>query len=48
MTGSGGVDVDAPGATIDESDDVWNVRMKEGRHRGEIDTGSGGVEIEFR
>jgi DUF4097 and DUF4098 domain-containing protein YvlB len=47
-TGSGGVDVEAPGASIQERDDVWIVRMKEGTGRGDIDTGSGSVDIDFR
>ncbi len=47
-TGSGGVDVEAPGATVQERDDVWTVRMKEGAGRGDIDTGSGSVDIDFR
>jgi hypothetical protein len=48
-TGSGGIDVSAPGATIRESrDDVTIVRMKDGAGSGVIDTGSGGVEIDFR
>jgi len=47
-TGSGGVDVDAPGATVREREDVWTVRMKDGTARGDIDTGSGSVEIDFR
>jgi hypothetical protein len=47
-TGSGGVDVRAPGATIREDDDVTFVRMKDGAHRGEIDTGSGSVDIDFQ
>jgi hypothetical protein len=47
-TGSGGVDVDAPGATIREADDVTVVRLKDGAHRGVIDTGSGSVDLSFR
>lgn len=47
-TGSGGVDVVAPGATVQERGDVWTVRMKEGAGRGDIDTGSGSVDIDFR
>ena len=47
-TGSGGVDVEAPGANVREQDDTWTVRMGEGAGSGVIDTGSGGVEIDFR
>ncbi len=46
-TGSGDVDVSAPGAEIRERDDVTTVRMREGRHGGVIDTGSGSVMIAF-
>jgi DUF4097 and DUF4098 domain-containing protein YvlB len=46
-TGSGGVDVNAPGATVRESDDIWTVRMKEGAGSGQIDTGSGSVDLTF-
>jgi hypothetical protein len=45
-TGSGHVDVDAPGAMIKQSDDgVWTVRLKDGAASGIIDTGSGGVDL---
>lgn len=45
-TGSGSVDVDAPGATIRESDSgVWTVRFRDGAGSGVIDTGSGSVEL---
>ncbi len=47
-TGSGGVNVDAPGATVHESNDVWTVRTKEGLGHGDIETGSGSVNIDFR
>jgi hypothetical protein len=47
-TGSGGVDVNAPGATIREHDDVTSVRMKVGSHGGVIDTGSGSVTLAFQ
>ena len=46
-TGSGGVDVHAPGASVHESNDVWTVRMKEGAGRGQIETGSGSVDLTF-
>ncbi len=46
--GSGGVDIDAPGATVHESDDNWTIRMKDGAGRGDIDTGSGSVNLTFR
>jgi hypothetical protein len=45
-TGSGHVNVDAPGATTRQSDDgVWTVRFLDGTGRGVIDTGSGSVDI---
>ncbi len=47
-TGSGGVNVDVPGASIRESNDVTIVRIRDGQHRGVIDTGSGSVDIDFR
>ena len=47
-TGSGDVDVSAPGATTRERDDVTTVRMRDGAHGGEIDTGSGSVTVDFR
>lgn len=47
-TGSGDVNVNAPGASIRESDGVTTVRMKDGRHRGVIDTGSGSVDLDFQ
>jgi Putative adhesin len=47
-TGSGDVDVEAPGSSLRETDDTWVVRLKDGAGRGVIDTGSGGVEIDFR
>ncbi len=46
-TGSGDVNVNAPGASIRESDSVTTVRMNDGRHRGLIDTGSGSVDLDF-
>jgi hypothetical protein len=46
-TGSGGVDVEAPGATVRESDDITIVRMKDGLGSGIIDTGSGSVDLNF-
>jgi hypothetical protein len=46
-TGSGGVDVNAPGASVQESNDVWTVRLGEGAARGVIDTGSGSVDIDI-
>jgi Toastrack DUF4097 len=46
-TGSGGVDVDAPGATIRETEDATIVRFKEAAGSGVIDTGSGGVKLDF-
>ncbi len=46
-TGSGGVHVDAPGASVRESDDVWRVRLQDGAGRGTIDTGSGSVRLTF-
>lgn len=45
-TGSGDVDVNAPGATVRESDDIWTVRWKDGAGSGVIDTGSGSVDID--
>ena len=47
-TGSGDVDVSAPGATIREKDDVTYVRIRDAVHDGVIDTGSGGVSVDFR
>jgi len=47
-TGSGDVDVSAPGATTRERNDVTYVRMRDGAHGGEIDTGSGSVTVDFR
>jgi len=47
-TGSGDVNVNAPGASIRESDSVTTVRMREGAHRGIIDTGSGSVDLDFQ
>jgi len=45
-TGSGGVDVDAPGATVQESDSgTWTVVLQDGAGNGDIDTGSGSVDI---
>ena len=45
-TGSGHVDVNAPGATVKESKDgTWTVKLQDGVGKGEIDTGSGGVDI---
>ena len=45
-TGSGHVDVDAPGSMIKESDSgTWTVKLKDGAGLGVIDTGSGGVDI---
>ena len=46
-TGSGGVDVDAPGATIRENDDGTIVRLKDAAGSGVIDTGSGSVKLNF-
>lgn len=46
-TGSGGVDVDAPAASVRESDGVWTVRIGDGAGRGNIDTGSGSVDLTF-
>jgi hypothetical protein len=46
-TGSGDVNVNAPGASVRESDGVTTVRMKDGAHRGVIDTGSGSVDLDF-
>ena len=46
-TGSGGVAVSVPGATIREKEDVTSVRMRDARHDGVIDTGSGSVNIAF-
>lgn len=46
-TGSGSVDVNAPGATVREVNDVTIVVMREGRHPGVIDTGSGRVDLDF-
>lgn len=47
-TGSGDIDVSAPGASTRERDDVTYVRMRDGAHGGEIDTGSGSVTVDFR
>jgi len=47
-TGSGDVNVNAPGASVRESDGVTTVRMKDGTHRGVIDTGSGSVDLNFQ
>ena len=47
-TGSGDIDVSAPGAAIRERDDVTYVRMRDGAHGGDIDTGSGSVTVDFR
>ena len=47
-TGSGGVDVDAPGASVREDDDVTIVKMKDGAGRGGIETGSGSVDLNFQ
>lgn len=47
-TGSGDVNVNAPGASVRESDGVTTVRMKDGAHRGVIDTGSGSVDLDFQ
>jgi DUF4097 and DUF4098 domain-containing protein YvlB len=47
-TGSGDVNVNAPGASVRESDDITTVRMKDGAHRGVIDTGSGSVDLDFQ
>jgi hypothetical protein len=47
-TGSGDIDVSAPGASTRERDDVTYVRMRDGVHGGEIDTGSGSVTVDFR
>ena len=45
-TGSGHVDVNAPGATVKESKDgTWTVKLQDGVGKGDIDTGSGGVDI---
>ncbi|MGH8135452.1 MAG: DUF4097 family beta strand repeat-containing protein [Steroidobacteraceae bacterium] len=45
-TGSGQVDVNAPGATVRESDHgTWTVKLLDGSGSGVIDTGSGGVDI---
>jgi hypothetical protein len=46
-TGSGDVDVNAPGASVRESDDIWIVRSKDGAGSGVIDTGSGSVDVSF-
>lgn len=46
-TGSGDVDVDAPGANVQQSDGEWMVRLKDGAGSGNIDTGSGSVELRF-
>jgi len=46
-TGSGGVEVNAPGASVRESKGVTTVRMRDGVHRGVIDTGSGSVDLDF-
>jgi DUF4097 and DUF4098 domain-containing protein YvlB len=47
-TGSGDVNVNAPGGTIRERDGVTIVTLNDGSHRGVIDTGSGGVDLDFR
>jgi hypothetical protein len=47
-TGSGGVNVSAPGSSVREKDDVTYVRMRDSTHDGVIDTGSGSVTIDFR
>jgi len=47
-TGSGDANVDVPGATIRETDDATIVKMKGGTAFGEIETGSGGVNIAFQ
>jgi len=47
-TGSGDVDVNAPGASVRESNGVTTVRMRDGAHRGVIDTGSGNVDLDFQ
>ncbi len=45
-TGSGHVNVNAPGATIRESKHgAWTVRLLDGAGSGVIDTGSGSVDI---
>ena len=45
-TGSGHVDVNAPGATVRQSEDgTWTVKLRDGTGRGDIDTGSGAVDI---
>lgn len=46
-TGSGGIDIDAPGASIEKVDGATILRMRDGLHRGVIDTGSGRVRLEF-
>jgi len=47
-TGSGGVNVAVPGASVRETDDATVVRIRDGLHRGVIDTGSGSVDLDFR
>ncbi|MFZ2507086.1 MAG: hypothetical protein WAW79_10760, partial [Steroidobacteraceae bacterium] len=45
-TGSGPIEVDAPGATVGESEPgTRTLRLREGSGSGVIDTGSGGVDI---
>ena len=45
--GSGSVNVDAPGASVREVDDVTIVVLGDGTHRGIIDIGSGDVDLSF-
>lgn len=45
-TGSGHVDVNVPGAIVKQSKNgVWTVRMHDGAGSGDIDTGSGAVDL---
>jgi len=46
-TGSGSVDINAPGASVREVNDVTLVVMRDGKHSGVIDTGSGRVDLDF-
>jgi hypothetical protein len=47
-TGSGEVEVNAPGSSVRESKGVTVVSMKDGTHRGAIETGSGSVDLDFQ
>lgn len=46
-TGSGSVNIDAPGAGVREANDVTILTLRDGAHRGVIDTGSGRVDLTF-